>query len=319
MSINYYKKTDSSIWSGRTDSETDFSQFRYHQVVQCIDLNKVETGKGCALLGFASDEGVRRNLGKTGAAKGPDAFRKTIGSLCWHGDEQGFLDVGTIGTEGEKLEEAQEELGKAIHHLLSKGKTPFVIGGGHETAFGHYLGITSFLEKNHPEAKLGIVNIDAHFDLRDHNGKAHSGSPFLQAFEHAESRELDLKYLVYGINKKNNTRKLFEKADELGVQYCINRDIYGHEADAIQKVRYFLESRTHIYLTVCLDVFQSALAPGVSAPAWDGMRLSQALKILDLIKRSGKLISMDICELNPDFDKENRTAKLAGMLFSEFL
>lgn len=319
MKTNNYTPGNPGIWSGRVDSNQDPEQLRFHQKVKCVTLENIAIEAEHVLLGFASDEGVRRNKGRTGASGGPDYFRKNIGSLCWHGSEAGFADAGNITLHRNDLEAGQQELANTVSVLLQKGKKPFIIGGGHETAFGHFMGITQFLRENEPDAKIGILNIDAHFDLRAHNGNPHSGSPFLQAHELAEELGIDLSYFVYGINTMSNTPTLFKKADELGVGYCTNKEIFRNEADAIQKLRYFLDSRTHIYLTICLDVFEAHLAPGVSAPAWNGIQLRHAQRVLELVKRTAKLISMDVCELNPLFDKDNRTAKLAGTLFFDWM
>lgn len=313
-----YTPPDASLWQGRVDSETDRAQFRYHQVVEAIDLTSEIPEKKITLLGFASDVGVERNGGRIGAAKGPDYLRSSIGSLCWHGKE-GFCDMGNIAPVGGELETAQKELGKTVYLLLGKENRPVIIGGGHETALGHYLGIASFLEQNQPNAKLGILNIDAHFDLRPHNGLAHSGSPFLQAHEHAKETGLDLKYFVYGINRVNNTVSLFNKAEELGTKFCETVEIMNSEKESLKKVSDFIQTRSHIYLTICLDVFNSAIAPGVSAPAWNGIDLNHALNIIGLVKDSGKLLSTDICELNPEFDFAGQTAKTAGTLFSQLI
>lgn len=314
-----YQSPDSSLWNGRVDSEINFTQFRYHQVVKCTEIDKIEEGRSPVLLGFSCDEGVMRNNGRIGASEGPNEFRSVISSLSWHGNEEGFLDAGNIKPNAEDLESAQKELGNAVLQLLTKRKRTFVIGGGHETAYGHYLGIAAYMKKEYLNPKLGILNIDAHFDLRDHNGKAHSGSPFLQAFEHAEQEELDLSYFVYGINRHNNTKSLFNKAEELSVRYCTNREVQDQEENSLQELDYFIKSRTHIYLTICLDVFKSAIAPGVSAVSWNGIDLEHALRVIDLVKKSGKLISMDVCELNPSFDQDQKTAKVAGTIFSEWL
>lgn len=316
FSSKLYQPTDPKTWAGRIDSRSDFDQFRYHQAVQCLNLKDFKTKNQTVLLGFASDIGVERNGGRVGASKGPDHFRKAIGSLCWHGSTDGFVDAGNIISENKDLETGHAELGKAVHHILESENKPFIIGGGHETAFGHFSGIASFLKQNKPDAKLGILNIDAHFDLRPHNGIAHSGSPFLQAHEHAEHIDLDLKYFVYGINQDNNTKSLFNKADELGADYCLNTEIFNEEKKSLNIVREFIKDRDFIYLTICLDVFETAIALGVSAPAWNGLKLNHALNLINLVKESGKLISADICELNPDFDQNGQTAKTAGSLFS---
>ncbi|XWN36378.1 MAG: formimidoylglutamase [Balneola sp.] len=319
FSSKLYHPSNLKNWTGRIDSRSDFDQFRYHQVAQCLDLNNISSKTKTVLLGFASDIGVHRNGGRGGAAKGPSHFRNSIGSLCWHGDKDGFIDGGNIIPENEDLETAHLELGKAVHHILETDNNPFVIGGGHETALGHFLGVASFLKQKNPKAKLGILNIDAHFDLRPYNGIPHSGSPFLQAHEHAEKVDLDLKYFVYGINQDNNTRSLFNKADELDTKFCLNTEIYNDENNSLVRVQKFIEERDLIYLTICLDVFEAAITPGVSAPAWNGLKLNHALNVIQLLKRSGKMISADICELNPEFDINNQTAKTAGSLFSAVL
>lgn len=315
----FYKASKPEDWTGRIDSDTDFEQFRYHQVVKCESLLDLSISTDVVLLGFASDEGVRRNKGRIGASEGPESFRKAIGSLCWQGEEEGFLDVGNIFPKDGNLEVAQNELGKAIQVLLNQKKRPFVIGGGHETAYGHYIGIANYLKATNLDAKLGILNIDAHFDLRPHNGIPHSGSPFLQAHEHAQKNNLDLNYFVYGINPQNNTKALFKTAEELGVEFCTTQEVWASNSETLAKVQNFIESKTHIYLTICLDVFKAEIAPGVSAPAWYGVELNHALKVLELVKSSGKMLSMDVCELNPEYDLNNQTAKLAGMLFSEYI
>lgn len=319
FSSKLYHPTNPAIWTGRIDSRSDFDQFRYHQAVHCINLTDINPKKQTVLLGFASDIGVKRNGGRTGASQGPEYFRKSIGSLCWHGNEDGFIDAGNIIPENNDLEAGHSELGKAVHHILESENKPFIIGGGHETAFGHFLGIASFLKQNNSIAKLGILNIDAHFDLRPYNDEPHSGSPFLQAHEYAEKADLNLKYFVYGINQDNNTRSLFNKAGELGTKFCLNTEIFNNEKNSLGKVKEFIEERDVIYLTICLDVFDASIAPGVSAPAWNGLKLNHALNLIRVLKESKKMISADICELNPEYDLNGQTAKTAGSLFSSIL
>lgn len=319
MYKQFYQEPNPDLWTGRVDSDSDRSAFRLHQMVRCKTLDELDDSDETVLLGFASDEGVRRNKGRAGAHKGPYTFRKVAGSLAWHGGDKKVVDAGTIQLFQNDLEIAQEQLGAAIHKLLKNGKKTFVIGGGHETAFGHYLGVSSFLKEAGRPVQLGILNIDAHFDLRPHNGVPHSGSPFLQAFEHASENEIDLSYFVYGINKNNNTKSLFKNAEELNVQFCTNRDVFNSGNESLKKVKGFIDECTDIYLTVCLDVFNAAIAPGVSAPAWNGIQFYQVLSVIELVKNSGKLVSMDVCELNPVYDEYDKTARLAGSLFSEFI
>lgn len=319
FNLNGYQSGNSEHWKGRIDSTSDFDQFRFHQIVKCIDITESSVQQKVVLLGFASDVGVERNGGRIGAALGPNHLRKNIGSLSWHGNEEGIIDAGNIIPQNNDLENATKELSKAVHHLLASKNKPIIIGGGHETALGHYLGIASFLKEWRPKAKLGILNIDAHFDLRPFNGKAHSGSSFLQAHEHAKQNDLDLAYFVYGINQDNNTKSLFQKANELNSKYCLNTEIQKNEDRCLSKLKTFIDERDVIYLTICLDVFDASICPGVSAPAWNGIRLEHALNVFDLLLGTSKLISADICELNPKYDTNEITAKTAGNLLSRFI
>ena len=314
-----YIETDPGLWTGRIDSNGDERTFRWHQVVKCVSLKDLNKHDEVALLGFGCDIGVAKNKGRIGVATAPNHFRSTVGNLSWRNERHGFIDVGTIHPNGLALDEAQIQLVKAVSLLLNHNKKPIVIGGGHETAFGHYLGISSFLLNHKPEAKLGILNIDAHFDLRPFEHGAHSGSPFLQALEDSRSKTMDVTYFVHGLNKHNNTSSLFQTAKEWDVQYNTNQQVIRGDVSSLEKVQRFIENRSHIYLTICLDVFIVSIAPGVSAPAWHGIQLQHALDVISVVKKSGKLLSADVCELNPAYDQDNRTAKLAGMLVAELL
>jgi len=76
----------------------------------------------------------------------------------------------------------------------------------------------------------------------------------------------------------------------------------------------FLKKVDSIYVTIDLDGFSSAYAPGVSAPSPMGFTPDIALECLHAIIKSGKLISLDIAEMNPKYDIDNQTAKLAAAL-----
>ena len=77
----------------------------------------------------------------------------------------------------------------------------------------------------------------------------------------------------------------------------------------------FIAGSSHIYLTICMDVFSSSFAPGVSAAAFSGL-IPDAFffSCLKSVMAGGKVISMDIAECNPVFDQDQRTAKLAAAL-----
>ena len=70
----------------------------------------------------------------------------------------------------------------------------------------------------------------------------------------------------------------------------------------------------NIHLSICCDVFNSANAPGVSAPQPFGLEPEMVLSFVKQILRSGKVISFDISEVSPRFDHDDNTAKLAAVI-----
>src|SRR5699024_1482369 len=123
---------------------------------------------------------VKRNQGRQGAAEAPDKIRKELAKLPYRFNHKpSLIDVGTVACEEDRMEAAQAELGDHIYTLMQKQLTPIIVGGGHETLYGHYLGIRKQIGH---DRTLGIINIDAHFDLR-HDEQPSSGTMFRQILE----------------------------------------------------------------------------------------------------------------------------------------
>ncbi|MFZ5968317.1 MAG: formimidoylglutamase [Bacillota bacterium] len=316
-----YKPIDPTVWQGRIDSETNFDAFRWHQWVEAIDLRQDGltpfTGRlGFAFIGFCCDEGVKRNKGRAGAAKGPGSIRKELTNLpCRFTKDVRLYDAGNVYCENISLEESQAILSKAVAKILELNLFPIVLGGGHEIAFGHYNGILNFLRQNQPKPRIGIINFDAHFDLRPYPHGGSSGTMFRQIADLCHEQDLLYAYLCVGIQKYSNTVDLFKTADVLGADYILAKDISaGDQWNVLEKMDAFIKHKDHIYVTICSDVFSSAFAPGVSATQPLGLDPEIVLKYLKYIFRSNKVISFDIAEVSPRFDQDNTTANLAKVL-----
>ena len=125
-------------WKGRIDGDTPETQ-RWHQRVEPVDLFRerlpmlLPGQKGMVFLGFACDEGVRRNRGRIGAEDGPDAMRQVMASFAVHfGPNNLLVDGGDIICEDRRLERAQEVLSEAVQLIKQAGYLPLVAGGGHD-------------------------------------------------------------------------------------------------------------------------------------------------------------------------------------------
>lgn len=312
-----YQPPDMSRWTGRIDGLRRIDTQRWHTVMQPLDLSNdvpaATTGVlRYALIGFCCDEGVRRNLGRTGAREGPAALRKALCNLAFHWDDVLLFDAGDVICSGQKMEAAQAMLGGRVHQLLTAGYRPLVMGGGHEVAYGTFLGVHPFVTDT--DQALGIINIDAHFDLRRYEAEGNSGTPFLQMSEVMGKQNTAFHYLVLGIEESANHAALFTTARDLGVVWKSRHESAVTRIAAIDK---FVSGVDQIYLSLDMDVINQSYAPGVSAPSAFGWSPAEVLEILNHVFSSGKVVCMDIAELNPAFDVDNHTARLAAAFVYE--
>ena len=312
----------SNAWAGRVDAGDGDRGRRWHQVVRPV---AAADRPGVALIGFASDAGVSRNHGRPGAADGPRALRGALANLAWHGDDHARLyDAGDVACDGDRLEEAQSAYADRLAGMLRDGHFALGMGGGHEIAFAAYLGLERALASDPRLERLGIVNFDAHLDLRrpETAGRGTSGTPFLQIAEARAARSLDFRYLCVGASEAANTPALFDRARDLGA--TVVTDLEAARPEAQLQLQRFIGASSAVYLTFCLDVLPPAVAPGVSAPAGLGVALHRAVTLLtDALAACGhgrpdsKLLLADIAELSPRHDRDGRTARTAARLAYE--
>jgi formiminoglutamase len=298
-------------WSGRTDAAEGERARRWHQVVRPRDIAAAPV----ALIGFACDAGVVRNQGRAGAITGPSALRKALANVPVHA-LAAVDDLGDVACAADALEQAQAEFGEVVSGVIGASGVPLGLGGGHEIAFGSYLGLQQALTAAGDNGPVGIVNFDAHFDLRA-GERASSGTPFRQILEHAAANGRRVEYLCIGVSRFANTPALFERARSLGVRWVLDENTRADRHAALAgEVTGLLGRVRHVYLTVCLDAFPASVAPGVSAPAALGIDPGLVERLIDIVTASGTLRVADIAELNPKFDIDSRTARLAARLIA---
>lgn len=115
---------DMSVWQGRQDPEDGELALRWHDRVRPW---QGRGEPGVVLLGFACDEGVRRNKGRVGAAGAPLAVRKLLANTAWHLG-QPVYDGGDVRCEDGDLDAAHERLAERVAAALEQGQFPLVLG-----------------------------------------------------------------------------------------------------------------------------------------------------------------------------------------------
>ncbi len=174
------------------------------------------------IFGIPEDIGVRANHGKAGTSKAWEAFLKAFLNV----QHNQYLDrkiilLGKIHTSeemekagnidpsdpnyhqklGDLVEKIDAKVSEVVKQVISAGKTPIIIGGGHNNAFGNIKGAAAGFEK-----PVNILNIDAHTDLRSTEYR-HSGN----GFSYALKKGILKKYFVFGLHENYTSRTIFEE------------------------------------------------------------------------------------------------------------
>ncbi|GAF55044.1 LOW QUALITY PROTEIN: formiminoglutamase [Psychrobacter sp. JCM 18901] len=319
---------DITQWTGRAEPfETAHARYWY-QLAQPYEDQSI------GLIGFACDQGVRRNQGRVGARAAPPLIRRAFATLPVIADLQQRLDgqlstllgdAGDIycndndGFADSSLEQAQLKYADAVSTIVKQGGLPIGLGGGHAIAYGSFLGLWQALEsqKNADVTPtIGIINFDAHLDIRQ-SDVATSGTPFRQIAEHLDSYDQPFHYCCIGVSRFSNTAALFDRAEQLGVQVISDEECHYQPWDTLaERVKSFINQVDIIYLTIDMDCLPSSVVPGVSAPAAYGIELGFVERMVKTIMASGKVKMADIAEINPTFDIDSRSCKVAARLLA---
>lgn len=265
------------------------------------------------LLGFPVDTGVARNAGRIGAAHAPRRIRQQLGRFTpdarapqAHANLLASVaDLGDVSPAG-SLEADQEQLGALVAEHLRENRIVIVLGGGHETTFGHFLGYTEAGKPVH------LRNIDAHADVRPlKNGTGHSGSPFRQALEHASGKALS--YAVAGLEPHTVAA---EHADFVRKHGFLHWRSEFDTLDSQNRIAFFdrfYKTSAAALASFDIDAVNAGSAPGVSAVNPAGLTVATWLEAAFSAGKSGSVTSMDVVEMNPLYDIDQRTARLAAL------
>ena len=293
-------KGSNLLWSGRDDGPS-LEVRRWHQAIAFHDLHQPLDHcfePTLCFIGYRSHEGVRANLGRLGAEDGPRKLRERMGSFP--------------AIEGVSLIECGDVL--PAKSVLETQLALAAVVERHDQAFGLFLGIARA-----SGTAPACVNFDAHLDLRPIPASGpNSGTPFTQAWEWCRERQQQFRYAALGVQRLGNTVQLFTRAEEAGATLV---DVDGFALDMIEVVMDAVNDavdEAEIALSIDLDVFAAAFAPGVSAPTAMGLAPDAAFRrVLRGLIASERVRGVEVAELCPALDVDDRTARLGAALIFE--
>jgi arginase len=204
----------------------------------------------------------------------------------------------------------------------SAGKIPLVLGGDHSLAAGSVAGVAR--AKRAKGERIGLLWIDAHADLNTPpsslSGNVHGmpvahllgyGDPTLAGLSGAEPAVLGQHVALVGIRDLDVAERAHLRA--WGVHFFSMRDIdqRGLGVCITEAIGHISEGTDAFYVSFDADAVDPAAAPGVGTPVLGGLTFREAHLALEMVADTGRLVGLDVVEVNPILDVTNQTAELA--------
>lgn len=195
--------------------------------------------------------------------------------------------------------------------MIKNGGIPFVIGGGNDQSYPNAKGLLL----NRDPKKVGVINIDAHFDVRPKKlGKVHSGSPFRMLLEEENFDGSNfVEFASQGIQcSKDHFDYLQSKNSKVYWLSQIQKE------GVVKSFTSVLDNLPNdIFISFDIDSIQSSDVPGVSCPAVIGLTAQEALDICFESGKNPKVSLFDLSEFNPLIE-EYRTGRFIGYMLAYF-
>jgi arginase len=285
-----------------------------------------------AIIGAPLDLGQ----GRRGVDMGPSAIRvanlnKRLSDLGYHVDDLGNIPVD----QPERLPEgparakylpqialACKRLASMVDRALAKKKMPLVLGGDHSVAAGTVAGVSRHFRRK--KQHIGLIWIDAHADMNtpdsSPSGNVHGmplaccvglGPPELANLLGYAPKVNPRRTVLVGLRDVDLLEK--EHVRDTGVRAFTMRDIdeRGLRSVMDEAFRIATEDTVGFHLSLDMDWVDPQFAPGVGTPVRGGATYREAHHAMELICDGGRMLSMEVVEVNPVIDERNRTADLA--------
>lgn len=211
--------------------------------------------------------------------------------------------------------------------IVRDGRIPVVLGGDHSLAAGSIAGVATALAER--GERLGVIWLDAHADLNTPestlSGNVH-GMPVAHLLGHGDAGMASIarpapavrpEHLVI-IGARDLDQAERTHAREYGVTIYTMRDIdeRGLRTVLAEAIAAVSQGTTGLHVSLDLDFVDPRDAPGVGTPVRGGVTYREAHLAMEMLWDSGRVVSLDLVEVNPVLDSYNQTAELAVELMA---
>ena len=283
-----------------------------------------------AFLGVPYDGGTPQPGIPTGQRAGPAAAREATYAQFYYprlGDSRGgqgaegwydvetdrdylvgvrMVDVGDVAIQGSDTDANYRRITDAASRIVERGALIVAVGGDHSISYPLGRGME-------PAGDFNVVHVDAHADfLDDLDGARLTGASQLRRLA-----ELPFVRTVTALGVRNVDRPEVDGMRELGGRWATTVDVL--ERGAASVVSETVPAAEALYVSIDLDVLDSSVVPGVSLPEPGGLTYRQLRTLLREVAQRGRVIGVDVVELNPARDPSGMTARVATWIVTHFL
>ncbi len=213
------------------------------------------------------------------------------------------------------------ELAKVVSRTLDEGSLPLLLGGDHSLVIGSLAGVSAHFRKR--KQKVGLVWLDAHGDMNtpetSPSGNVH-GMPFAATLGFGPKELTHLAGFGRKIAPENSSlvgarnldpaEKRIVRGSGLRVFTMREIDERGMRAVMEEAVARATAGTAGFAVSLDMDFVEPHDAPGVGTPVRGGVTYREAHLAMEMIADSGKMVSMEVVEINPVIDTHNKTAQL---------
>lgn len=262
-------------------------------------------------------------IGRKGCKDGPTAIRE---AFRWVGGHHAGTGASLRGLRIHDLGDAPVVAGDttkthrlvqgALAAALARPKPIVVLGGDNSLSYATFRALHAV-----HGGKWGVVVLDAHYDLRPHEGQPTSGTPYRRILEEVPGDPVVGRNLAeVGIRPFANAPSLAAYAKEHGVMVVPMTEVRskGIAAAARKALATAGKGVDHLFLSVDIDGLDQAIAPGCSAPGPGGLSFDEAVHLVEAVASDPRCRGMDVVEVAPNLDPTGNTARVAAQLVAHF-
>ncbi|WP_224337942.1 formimidoylglutamase [Haloprofundus halobius] len=297
--------TEPVAWEGTSSDPMDE---QFGDIVESADLESAN-GYDVVLVGEPYDGGV---ISRRGAAEGPSAIRDALAAVKTHhfdvGPVDGIADLGDveIPAETEAVAEVQETIRETTTSVHALDALPVFLGGDNSLTVPN---VAPLLE----QGSVGVLNVDAHLDVRAARDGPTSGTPYRQLHEAG----LDA-YACIGARHFETSSTYHDYVRENGGTVVTTAEVSDDLVAAVDRALSGLDSVDHLYCSVDIDVLDATYC-GCSAPTPGGLLPRELFQLVRLVAADERLAGFEVVECAPPLDAEGRTVDAAARTIAHFL